>query len=189
MPLPLIRPQPLVRIPEPFNDPAWIWELKLDGFRALAYIENRECRLVSRNGYVYNTFDPLRASLLRELKVKDAILDGELVCHAAQGRSLGGLGQCLQAQERKVLQRFLIGACRPFRNLRVLPRRPRQFDGGGESVGVPIHYSTLTVHADEMRKRDKRSFVHMILCGIVCRTFNRLSPGGPTSLDAGTGGE
>jgi ATP-dependent DNA ligase len=26
----------LVRIPEPFNDSEWIFELKLDGFRALA---------------------------------------------------------------------------------------------------------------------------------------------------------
>lgn len=38
---------PLVRIPAPFNDPAWIWELKLDGFRALAYIEKGESRLVT----------------------------------------------------------------------------------------------------------------------------------------------
>ena len=51
--LPLIHPQPLVRIPEPFNDPAWIFELKLDGFRALAYMENGQCRLVSRTGHVY----------------------------------------------------------------------------------------------------------------------------------------
>ena len=88
MPLPALRPQPLVRIPEPFNDPAWLWELKLDGFRSLAFIENGQCRLVSRNGHVYKRFDPLRASPLRELKVKDAILDGEVVCLDAEGRSI-----------------------------------------------------------------------------------------------------
>ena len=86
--LPPIRPQPLVRIPEPFNDPEWIFELKLDGFRALAYIEGGACRLVSRTGHVYKTFDPLRASLLKELKVKEAILDGEIVCLDEEGRSL-----------------------------------------------------------------------------------------------------
>lgn len=47
MPLAPICPQPLVRIPEPFNDPGWIWEPKLDGFRALAYVEKGECRLLS----------------------------------------------------------------------------------------------------------------------------------------------
>jgi bifunctional non-homologous end joining protein LigD len=67
MPLPTVRPQPLVRIPAPFNDPAWIWELKLDGFRSLAYFEGRDCRLVSRNGHTYRTFDRLRASMSREL--------------------------------------------------------------------------------------------------------------------------
>jgi bifunctional non-homologous end joining protein LigD len=51
--LPIVGPQPLVRIPEPFDDPDWIFELKLDGFRALAFFEGRICRLVSRNGHTY----------------------------------------------------------------------------------------------------------------------------------------
>jgi len=32
-----------------FGDPALLFELKHDGFRAVCYIENGECRLVSRN--------------------------------------------------------------------------------------------------------------------------------------------
>jgi len=85
--LPAIRPQPLVRIPEPFDDPAWLWELKLDGFRALAYIENRECRLLSRNGHVFRRFDPLRSALPGEVAAKSAILDGEIVWLDDEGRS------------------------------------------------------------------------------------------------------
>jgi bifunctional non-homologous end joining protein LigD len=65
-----LRPQPLVRIPEAFNDPAWLWELKLDGFRALAYLEGGACRLVSRHGHTYRSFDPLRAGLAREPKAR-----------------------------------------------------------------------------------------------------------------------
>jgi len=34
---------------EPFDNPDFIFELKHDGFRTLAYVENGECRLVSRN--------------------------------------------------------------------------------------------------------------------------------------------
>jgi hypothetical protein len=30
---------PLVRIPEPFDHPDWVYEVKHDGFRALAYVE------------------------------------------------------------------------------------------------------------------------------------------------------
>jgi bifunctional non-homologous end joining protein LigD len=88
MPLPLIKPQPLVRIPEPFNDPEWIFELKLDGFRALAYVEQGHCQLVSRHGHSYKSFEPLKVALVRELKVKNAILDGEIVCLDGEGKSL-----------------------------------------------------------------------------------------------------
>jgi ATP-dependent DNA ligase len=30
---------PLVRLPEPFDHPDWVFELKHDGFRAVAHIE------------------------------------------------------------------------------------------------------------------------------------------------------
>ena len=36
-------------VKEPFDNPDYIFELKHDGFRALAYIDAGECRLVSRN--------------------------------------------------------------------------------------------------------------------------------------------
>jgi ATP-dependent DNA ligase len=43
------RPMPLVRIPEPFDHSDWLFELKHDGFRALAYVEGHRCRLVARS--------------------------------------------------------------------------------------------------------------------------------------------
>jgi len=36
-------------VKEPFDNPDYIFELKHDGFRALASIDAGECRLVSRN--------------------------------------------------------------------------------------------------------------------------------------------
>jgi hypothetical protein len=47
---------PLVRLPEPFDSPDWIFEIKYDGFRALAYLEHGACRLVSRNCVVFRRF-------------------------------------------------------------------------------------------------------------------------------------
>jgi ATP-dependent DNA ligase len=35
-------PMPLERRREAFDDPRWIFELKYDGFRALAYVLGRE---------------------------------------------------------------------------------------------------------------------------------------------------
>jgi bifunctional non-homologous end joining protein LigD len=39
----------LQRVAEPFDDPDYIFELKQDGFRAIAYIEDGKCRLVTRS--------------------------------------------------------------------------------------------------------------------------------------------
>jgi bifunctional non-homologous end joining protein LigD len=71
----------------PFDDPNFLFELKHDGFRALAYISDGKCELVSRRRNSYKSFQPLRDSL-RKLKVKNAVLDGELICVDSEGRSI-----------------------------------------------------------------------------------------------------
>jgi bifunctional non-homologous end joining protein LigD len=43
--LPRIDPMKLTRVARPFDHPDWIFELKHDGFRAVA---DGQCRLVSR---------------------------------------------------------------------------------------------------------------------------------------------
>lgn len=85
---PRISPLPLDRTPDPFDDPAFVFELKHDGFRAVAYLERgRPAQLVSRTEYIYRAFAPLSDALAAELAGRDAILDGELVCLDADGRS------------------------------------------------------------------------------------------------------
>jgi bifunctional non-homologous end joining protein LigD len=81
-----ITPAKLARSLEPFDDPAWLFELKHDGFRSLAYLEDGKCRLVSRHRNVYKSFEALREALAG-LKAKSAILEGEIVCLDAQGCS------------------------------------------------------------------------------------------------------
>ena len=54
--LPRIDPLPLARIAEPFDDPAFVFELKHDGFRCLAYLQRgKPTRLVSRRGIDYRS--------------------------------------------------------------------------------------------------------------------------------------
>ena len=67
-----------------FSD--YIFELKHDGFRALAYIDAGECKLISRNLNRFKSFDSLKKSL-NNLSVQNAILDGEIVCLDSQGVS------------------------------------------------------------------------------------------------------
>ncbi len=47
---------PLLQTPAPFDDPDFLYEVKFDGFRALAYVEDGHCELVSRKGHVYRRF-------------------------------------------------------------------------------------------------------------------------------------
>jgi len=77
----------LTLVRQPFNDPNFLFELKHDGFRALAYISDGRCDLVSRRRNSYKSFGELRRHLA-ELKLKDAVIDGELVCLDSEGRSI-----------------------------------------------------------------------------------------------------
>ena len=84
--LPRIQPMRLTRIAKAFDDPDYVFELKHDGFRAIAYIEAGECKLVSRNLKHFKSFDHLKKSL-DKLPVQNAILDGEVVCLDGNGVS------------------------------------------------------------------------------------------------------
>ena len=63
------------------------FELKYDGFRALAYVEAGECRLISRNGNQFKSFPALNRALALECRAKSAVLDGEIVCFDKHGCS------------------------------------------------------------------------------------------------------
>ena len=71
---------------DPFDDPACIFELKYDGFRALAFIDRTSARFVSRNGSPLRRFASLATALRTTLRVDSAVLDGELVVLDDDGR-------------------------------------------------------------------------------------------------------
>ena len=74
------QPMPLSRRPLPFDHPEWIFELKYDGFRALAVIQNGRTQLISRNGHHFS-FD-----LCIPLPAGKTVLDGDIVCIDEQGK-------------------------------------------------------------------------------------------------------
>ena len=86
MSLPRFDPMPLAFLPAPFDDPDWLFEVKYDGFRALAYIDCGEVRLVSRRRNVYKSFNGLCSSMASCLAVQNAILDGEIVHLDSDGK-------------------------------------------------------------------------------------------------------
>jgi hypothetical protein len=71
----------------PFDHPDFLFELKHDGFRALAHIWDGNCELISRKRNAYKSFNELRENLAN-LKVQNAVIDGEIVCLDEEGRSI-----------------------------------------------------------------------------------------------------
>ena len=73
----LYRSMPLLLIPQPFDHPAFVFEPKLDGFRALAHIRGQSCELVSRNGHVFKFWPQLAEEVAHAVRCRSAVLDGE----------------------------------------------------------------------------------------------------------------
>jgi len=80
-------------VDEPFDSPDWLFEIKWDGYRAVAFIENGKARLVSRNQNELTSRYPELKDLAKSVKAKTAILDGEVVALDEQGRASFSLMQ------------------------------------------------------------------------------------------------
>jgi bifunctional non-homologous end joining protein LigD len=78
----------LSRRPEPFDSDDYLFELKIDGFRSLAFIEDGQCDLISRNGNTFRNFKDLAQWICENLRVHNAVIDGEIACVDDTGRSI-----------------------------------------------------------------------------------------------------
>jgi ATP-dependent DNA ligase len=76
----------LSRRSEPFDSDQFIYELKVDGFRALAHIHAGKGALIFRNGNVFRGFAELATWIAEHLRVESAVLDGEIACLDESGR-------------------------------------------------------------------------------------------------------
>ena len=77
----------LLRIQEPFDHPDFIFEPKLDGFRALAHVRGHRCELVSRNGLTFKQWPQLAEEIAHAIRAQSAVLDGEICCLDPDGRT------------------------------------------------------------------------------------------------------
>jgi bifunctional non-homologous end joining protein LigD len=73
-----IQPMKATLVDEPFNDPNWIYEVKWDGYRAIAKINKGEVELISRNNKTFNDKFYSIHKLIQKWKI-DAVLDGEIL--------------------------------------------------------------------------------------------------------------
>jgi len=80
-----MRPMLATITEAPFDDPAWAFELKWDGYRALALVTSEGTELRSRSGKDYTATYPGLADLRRAVTCQEAVLDGEIVVLGADG--------------------------------------------------------------------------------------------------------
>ena len=73
------------KIPE---DEGWLYELKYDGYRIIAFIENNAVRLITRNGHDYTArFQHVATTLSDWSAGKAMVLDGEMVVTDENGKT------------------------------------------------------------------------------------------------------
>jgi bifunctional non-homologous end joining protein LigD len=81
-----IQPMLATLVDEPFDDDEWLFEIKWDGFRAIAFVDDGRVRLTSRNQNDLTAEFPGLKEIATRAKARQAILDGEIVALDDQGR-------------------------------------------------------------------------------------------------------
>jgi bifunctional non-homologous end joining protein LigD len=72
---------------KPFSNPNWVFEIKWDGVRTVAFVENGRVTLQARSGRNVTREYPEFQELPRQVRAGSAILDGEIVALDPDGRS------------------------------------------------------------------------------------------------------
>jgi bifunctional non-homologous end joining protein LigD len=84
------------------SDPNWLYEPKLDGYRALAYVDAGKAKLVSRGGIDISTSYPELIEDLEQNYIGPIVLDGEIVAYGKDGKpSFGALQKRAQLKTAK----------------------------------------------------------------------------------------
>ena len=88
-----IHPMLAESVEKAFDGAEWLFEIKWDGYRAIAFIADGKVRLVSRNQNDLTPRYPELVDLPRFVKAKTAILDGEVVALDKGGKASFSLMQ------------------------------------------------------------------------------------------------
>jgi len=107
-PLPrTLRPQLATLVTEAPAGDGWLHELKFDGYRILARVQDGRARLISRNGNDWSDNFPSLVAALQALPVSQALIDGEVAVLLPDGTtSFQALQNALSRRDRGELVYF-----------------------------------------------------------------------------------
>lgn len=80
-----IKPMLAKETNAPFSDKNWVYEMKWDGYRAIAEVNKNKVSLYSRNGNTFNDSYPIITAALKERNIQ-AVLDGEIIVVKEDGK-------------------------------------------------------------------------------------------------------
>lgn len=127
-----------------FTRAGWLWELKLDGFRALACREEDQTRLVFRRGRDAADKFPEIARAVGAIGADDFILDGELVIQDGDGKPIF----------QKLLERSTITSTQQIQHL------------AQSSPAVYYAFDLLRLDGKDLRGlplKDRKALLHQLL--------------------------
>jgi len=108
----LVKPMAAELADEPFDDKDWVFEMKYDGYRALASLDgNGNVLLYSRNLLSFNNAYPEIVNELEKINY-EALLDGEIVIEDEKGRSHFQLLQNYKATGKGPLKYYVFDLLR-----------------------------------------------------------------------------
>ena len=138
----------------------WLYEVKLDGFRGMLYVEQGRGRFLSKTSRWMPRFDDLANALARRLGVRDAILDGEIIVMGSGGPDF----KALMFNRRAAAYAAFDLLWRNGRDLRAQPLWRRKKTLRALIKGSPIGY---VEHVEDPQLYE--SAVRMDLEGIVAK--------------------
>src|SRR5205809_2864034 len=80
----VIKPMLCTLVKEPFTKEDWLYEVKWDGYRIIAYKQKNKIMLRSRSGLDYTSRYPVVADGIKKMK-GDFVIDGEVVAFDEEG--------------------------------------------------------------------------------------------------------
>lgn len=137
---------------EPFNRPDWIFEIKWDGYRAIAET-GKGMRLYSRNGLSFREHFPVIYEELKKIK-KKAVIDGEIVALDEKGKPQFQLLQ-QYAQEQNVPLCYYVFDCL-YVNGKSIEDKP--LTERKEILKNLLPQSDLIVYCDHVAEQGKKFF-------------------------------
>jgi bifunctional non-homologous end joining protein LigD len=149
----------------------WLHEIKFDGYRIQARLDNGEVRLLTRKGLDWAQKFPNVAAAVAELPARTALIDGEIVVEKETGvSSFSELQAALKAKDtdRFIYYVFDLLHCdgRDLTGLPLIERKAELKDLVGKAGRGPIAYSD---HFEESGAVVLRHACQMSLEGIVSK--------------------